>query len=278
MVALSAVKAKVWLLYLQSSKRTLSFNVIREICSYIEGPYFFAAIRERTMEVYDFNTHKATQHQLPTNVWSGYIQVDRSTVLIVGLQVMTLDIFTLQITPQAPLPTHRGYVGLAKAGSTVFAFGGYHGGPRKVCDKNSVPLAGWNSLPPMHYARSHFTPCAFKALLYLTSTKARSHRTVETFSPNTETFTVLSVSLPAELQLGCSSVAFVANEELFLLTHKMEMACWRIECEFHFRVSSTARNLYSSHPPLVVGTEVYIAVASKVEKWTLPLILLSKPL
>ena len=91
---------------------------------------------------------------------------------------------------------------------------------------------------------------------------------MESFSLHTETFTVLPVSLPAQLQLYCGSVAFVANEELILLTEMKQMARWKIDTA-DFLVSATDRECWSLHPPLIVGTEVYIANYSKVEKWSL---------
>ena len=273
-VQLSAVKAKVWLLHLQSSGSvvaSLSLDVIREICSYIEDP-LFAALYNQTLALYDFSTHNTTQHALPIDVRSGYIQVDRTTVLIVDYEVLTLDLLTLHITPLAPLLTPRNYVGVVLVGNTVFAFGGFHGeSPLTVCEKCSVPLTHWTQLPSMHYARSDFTPCAYKALLYLVSTAAEDHRTVESFSPHNETFTVLAVSLPEDLELGWASVAFVANGELLLLTGHRQMARWRIESEAHFRVSATSRGCFSFHSPLIVGIEVYIAntYSERLEKWSL---------
>ena len=65
MAELSAVEAEVWLLYLQSSGGTmgsLSLNVVRELCSYFQNPRFFAAIGDKCMELYDFNTRKTTRH------------------------------------------------------------------------------------------------------------------------------------------------------------------------------------------------------------------------
>ena len=81
---------------------------------------------------------------------------------------------------------------------------------------------------------------------------------------------MLPVSLPADLVLGCGSVAFVANGELILLTDSKQMARWKVG-EPHFRVSAIDRGCWSFHSPLVVGTEVYIAnkEGSKVEKWSL---------
>ena len=53
------------------------------------------------------------------------------------------------------------------------------------------------------------------------------------------------------------------------------MARWKIESKSHFRVSDTERECCSFHPPLVVGTEVYIGnvyiSGGRVEKWSLEL-------
>lgn len=155
-------------------------------------------------------------------------------------------------------------------GNAVFAFGGFDTDSMKVCEKCSVFLTSWAPLPPMHYARAGFTPCPFQGLLYLVSTDS-SHGAVESFSSHTETFTVLSVSLPEDLLLECLSVAFEVDGELILLTERQQMARWKIEHEWHFRVSATDRECGSLHPPFIVETVAYIANAKgpKVEKWSL---------
>ena len=261
----------MWLLHLRASGSTvgsLSLNVTREICSYIQDQ-LFAAICWESMQLYDLNTHKTTQHRLHVYVFSGYVQVDRTTVLIVGEEVLTLDLLTLQTTPLPALLTPRNCVGVAQIGNTVVAFGGNVDYKiSALCEKSSFPRTHWTPLPPMHYARHSFTPCAFQALLYLTSTI--DHRAVESFSPHTETFTVLPVSLPPNVKLGCGSVAFMANGELILLTGGKQMARWKVG-ESHFHVSAMDRECSSFHPPLIVGTQVFIAnaVSLKLEKWSL---------
>ena len=156
-------------------------------------------------------------------------------MLIVG-EVLTLDLLTFQTTPLSPFLTPRDYVGVAQVGKAVFAFGGrYDTNPKKICEKSSMPCTHWSSLPPMHYARTLFTPCVFQALIYLASAN-RDHEAVESFSPTTETFTVLPVSLTPDLVLGFGSVAFIINGELVLLTGCQQIARWKVE-EAHFRVS-----------------------------------------
>jgi len=165
MAVLSAVEAKVWLFYLKSSRGSLSFNVVREICSYFEDPRFFAAISQESMELHDFITHTTTPHQLPTIVQSGYIQVDRNTVLIVGYEVMKLDLLTFQATPLVPLLTHRNCVGVAQVDKTVFAFGGSNGVPMTVCEKCSLSPTHWIPLSPTHYAKTCFISCTARGIL-----------------------------------------------------------------------------------------------------------------
>ena len=162
-INLYAVGAKVWLLYIQCFgcvRGRLSFNVVGEVCSYFQHP-LFAVIGGSRMLLYDFNTQQTTKHQLPTDVSSGYVQVDRTTVLIVGKEVRALDLLTLKVTPLPPLLTPRDGVGVAQVDNTVFAFGGGDdNNPMTVCEKCSVtPHIGLHSLL--------CTPCAFHALLYL---------------------------------------------------------------------------------------------------------------
>jgi len=192
-------------------------------------------------------------------------------VLIAGREERTLDLLTFQNTLLVPLLSPRNGVGVAQVGATIFAFGGTRKGPLTVCEKCSVTLTDWLPLPHMHFARAHFTPTFFKVLLYLVSTRAQDCRAVESFSPYTETFTVLPVSLPADMELCWDSVTFVANGELTLLTAGRQVVSWKIEKEAGFRVSDTDRECFSLRPPLIVGTLVYIAneCSQKVEKWSL---------
>jgi len=80
---------------------------------------------------------------------------------------------------------------------------------------------------------------------------------------------MLSVSLLPDLVLSLPSVAFVANGELIIFTGFMQMTRWKIEAEPYFRLFTTDRGYCSLHPPLIMGTEVYIANGLKVEKWSL---------
>ena len=233
----------------------------------------FAAVLGEKLEIYDLNTQQTSRHTLTQAVFGGCIPLDRETLLFVGEEVMTLDLLTFQTTTQAPLLSPRIWPGIAKVGNDVFAFGGQNSDLKilTVCEKWNLQDKRWTRLRNMHHARNCFTPCHFNSLIYLVSTIVKDHRAVEVFNPGTETFKVLLIPLPAQLVLGCCSVAFVANGELCLLTNNKQKACWKIESECDFRLSYTSRKYWSNQQPRIVGTQVLIACNGRVVKLNLEL-------
>lgn len=162
----------------------------------------FTALFRDQLAIYDLKTQETTQRTLAVNLDSpGYIALDRETLMLVGFTVMTLDLHSFQLTSLPNLHTLRNRPGLAKVESAVYAFGGWNSSELIVCEKWSMQQ--WSKLGSMHYARSAFTPCFFQSLIYLAGTRATNHRAVESFSPYTEMFTVLPISLPSQLTLGC---------------------------------------------------------------------------
>ena len=107
------------------------------------------------------------------------------------------------------------------------------------------------------------------SLFYLAGTYAKDHRAVESFSPLTESFTVLPISLPAQLQLCWNSVSFIANGELCVLTNNKQMARWRVESESEFRLMDIDRKCWSNQQPVIVGTQALIALEGRVVKFSL---------
>ena len=126
----------------------------------------------------------------------------------------------------------------------------------KSCEK--YRLADMQSLPlnDMREVRYGFTPCTFRTLIYLPC--PITARTIETFHPNTETFAVLSISLPPQMR-PAMSVSFIANGELYVLTTKKQMGRWRVDSGRLFGVSATNRECWSTQPPLIVDSLVLIA-------------------
>lgn len=231
-------------------------------------PVKYAALYGNQLEIYDIKTQRTTKQTLAKDTgYVGYIEIGDNTLMIMGREVMTLDLRTCQITSLPSLLSPRSFPGVAKGDNCVYAFGGLNG--NKECEKWSFVQNCWTRLPDMHYARGYFTPCPFQSLIYLAATSATDHRAVESFSPQTEICTVLPVSLPLQLTLGYNSVAFVASGELCVLTQHSEMARWRVDSESEFRFSATNKECYSRQPPLVMGKEVLIALKGTVVKFSL---------
>lgn len=235
----------------------------------------FAAVFNDTIELYNIHSQQSTWSRLPVNFgWGGsFIALDRITMLCIGAYpaataVYSLDLSSLQLIAMPPLFTPRAAAGVAIAASFVYVFGGYDN-PNYLnsCEKYSLKTKNWLPLRSMNHRRSHFTPCSFRHLIYLA---CPTPTPIESFNPETETFIDLPLSFPRQPHLF-SSLAFVAYEELFLLTNSKQMARWKINEERQFRISTTLKECWSTQPPLVLDSMVLIACTGRVQKFSLEL-------
>jgi hypothetical protein len=249
----------------EEAKEHLALNNPQEILSPPFERHLFAAVKLDTIEVHDLKSHKSIKRTLPVNFGEGgsYIQVDGQTLICLGARppstdVYKLDIFSFEITPLPPLRTPRCYSGVANANNFIYVFGGEEAPWKwlKSCEKYNLLDKQWLPLSNMMYPRMGFTPCPFRTLIYLPC-PSTTHR-IETFNPETEIFTVISVSLPSQMAYS-GSVSFVAKGELCVLTRGKQIAAWRIESEREFRLLDTDRECGSSQQPLVLGSMVLIA-------------------
>lgn len=234
---------------------------------------FYAAVTRNSVELYNVSTQESTQHTISVDFGNGgsYIALDKQTLLCLGGNTMsttvyTLDLSSLLLTSLPSLHISRCGAGVAKTPRFVFVF---RSAPGSVsCEKYALEGCEWVPLGNMKHGRYGFTPCTFHALIYLPSPKTTL--IIESFSPETELFTELPVTLPIQMQ-GSPSVAFVASEELCVLTGNKQMGKWNIEVESEFRLSATERNCWSTQPPLILDSLVLIAdaISGKVMKFNL---------
>lgn len=233
----------------------------------------FAAVQGKRVELYNVQSGEAVTYTLSVNFGIGcsYVQLDNSTLLCIGAkptdkEVYKLDLRSRTLAPQPSLRLSRQGAGVAKAASFVYAFGGSDGSKaRSSCEKYGIQSRLWQGLRDMLYPRSYFTPCQFRAFIYLASGSVNA---IETFNPETEVFTELPVALPIQFVRDSYSVAFIANGELCLLTTKQQ-AHWRMESASSISLSGINKTLWSTQPPLIVGSIVLIASSGKVEKFNL---------
>lgn len=220
--------------------------------------------------LYDIQSGQISRSTFSVDFGGGgsFIELDKNTLLCLGAvpasaAVYLLDLVSFRLSPQSSLCTPRCSPGVAKVTTCVYVFGsaGASDVNSRTCEKMEVADMRWQELSSrMACSRGGFTPCTFRFLLYLVS----CCRYVETFDPASELFSTLSIYLPPQLQLDSSSVAFIVNEELCLLTGKKQMARWKINSEREFRLSDIGIAVWSNQQPVVVGALVLIACAGGV--------------
>lgn len=239
-----------------------------------ETASLFAAVADNRVELYNIQSQQCTQHKLSHNFGTGgsYIQVDRDTLLCLGglplsSEVYMLDLLSLQLTSLASLLTPRAYAGVAMAKDMIYVFGGQDESldGMNCCEKYMLGEE-WQPLDDMQEQRYGFTPCTYNALIYLLCAFTK---TIETFSPETELFHVLSISLPPQLKKWFS-VSFSHNGELNMLTGGKQLWQWKIGARKRkFQLSATEWSCWSSQPPVVVDSLVLIATNGRVDRFSL---------
>lgn len=234
----------------------------------------FAAVDNCMLTLYDVKSQKSAQHELAatSNGGTSYIELEKNALMCIGgypasQTVSMLNLRSLTFTTLQDLLVQRCAPGVARTDDNVYAFGGRDAfnTALKSCEKWSIAKQTWQPIASMQHPRSDFTPCTHRLLFYLVD---HSVRTIETFSPQTEKFALLPITLPVRLQLLAASVAFVADGELCLLSYK-QIARWRIESELEFRLSSTDRYCWSNQQPLILGPDVLIACEGQVMRFSL---------
>jgi len=241
-------------------------NTLQSLTDAPVNRYFSVAACEHLMQ-YDMFSGSLIERKLSLDFSDGgrFIELDRNILICIGNNPATSAVYALSLValdfwPLSPLLIERNAPGVAKAGRFVYVFGGRDRENEvfRSCEKFDIENSTWSDLGQMSHPRASFIPCYYRSLIYLVSTYSHSHRTIESFSPDTEVFTVLPITLPEELHYGQYSMAFVVGEELFLMNGWYQMAHWKMDSEREFRVSRTEVECWSTQPPLVLGKIVLI--------------------
>jgi hypothetical protein len=228
--------------------------------------------------LYDIQSQQISKRTISVNFGSGssYVVVDYNTLLCVGAvpasyEVYSMDLSSFQLTSLPSLSVPRNSPGVAKVKGYLCVFGGGDAGDVVLssCEKMQLSAQRWERIGSMAQPRMAFTPCSFRSLLYLVSAKKETQRIVETYNADIDAFAVLGVSLPAQLQLGYASVAFIVHGELCLLTGGRQMARLQIDKESEFRLFETSQATWSRQQPIIVGSMVLIANGLGVQQFSL---------
>jgi hypothetical protein len=255
-----------------TSSRT--FFVTRRVKDYSKTE--LAMPYRKFVALYNLQTSATERRDLTVDFKEGgsFVELGRTVLCFGGspasAQAYSLDLRSFQLTPLLPLCMSRKAPGIAKATGFIYIFGGKDSENASLieCEKWSMQdQAHSTMLSSMKHPRAFFTPCSFRALVYLVS--ADAHRAIETFSPTTEAFSLLPVSLPAGIETGGHSVAFIAKEELVMLTSGRQMARWKVDTAGQVALERTDRSCWSGQSPVMRKNKVLIACEGHVEKFSL---------
>jgi len=236
----------------------------------------FAVLYISNLTLYNPVLPKTTKHSLSLNfsIGASYIELDSNSMLCTGgdpatAAVHRLDLSSFKFTPLPALSVPRKGSGVGRANNIFYEFGGKDGSGHDLmeCEKWEMGGDSWTTAGSMNHPKVYFTPCNYHSSIYLVSSWDASSRIVEKFDPDAETFTDLSVSLFTETISFTAS--FVAYGELFLLTDKKQLACWKIATENTFRVVTTNGACDSTRQPRVLGSQVLLANKGNVAKFSL---------
>jgi hypothetical protein len=232
----------------------------------------FAAVYSNRVNLYDLQSGQLSQYKIDEDFGAGtsYIQVDRETLVCLGglpssTDVSELNLSDMELSPMPSLHTPRAYAGAAEVASVIYVFGGQNSSYEglKSCEKYED--CQWFPLNNMQEQRHGFTPCTFRGLIYL---PCAFTSVIEAFSPETELFSLLSVSFPIQLSKWLS-VSFVARGNLCVLTGGKQLWQWKIGSRRKYRLSATEWSCWSSQPPRVMDSQVLIVNNGKVERFSL---------
>lgn len=222
---LSALTARMWLFYLKNllqERGKLSFNVIREIGSYLADRFLLAQVTSTALELFNTSALCWGPHVLhtPIEVYqdSRWVMLEDGRLFCSGGRSTQTDNQALKMLSKAYLLSRDGTVemlpdmliarynhGVIEVLLRIYVFGG---GERKgvyaiiknivqfqQCEKIDLSMHNrkWQPLPDMKEGRWAFNPCLFNEYVYVCG---YGSRLVETFSPQTDRFLSLRVEVP----------------------------------------------------------------------------------
>lgn len=233
---------------------------------------WLSVIYGNSVDLHNLSTSTSEKHLLTVDFKEGGSFVESGNVVLcfggspASTAVYSLTIGSFELQPQRQLNAPRKAPGLAKANGFIYVFGGNDSSNTTLNSCEKWSMRNQSMISSMAHPRAFFVPCTLRRLIYLVS--ADAHKAIETFDLDTETCSLLPVTLPAQLEKGKYSVAFIAKGELVLLTSGKQVARWEMESVI-VTVGRTDRSCWSGQLPVVVGNQVLVACEGCVEKFNL---------
>ena len=214
------VQERVWLFWVRQSDSALqglSTNVLREVCSYIDEELMLPRYRNGTLSLFRLASREILNFSEAPAFPAGTVlcYIGNFKVQYLGRSTSTWILTRTGLHGTASMAEGRYYPGCIHYAHYVYAFGGSNATPRSA-EKYSVLEDRWTALSPMAVSRYAFSPVRQGQKIYLAEVNEASHL-LEAFDTETQTFTVLSSSLPFA---GYSSIAYIFQSELVIVDFK----------------------------------------------------------
>lgn len=242
---------------------TLSFNVAREICSYLEILALYPCFSNSSLTVHTLSLGTSHTHSVKGNFnWQvAMCFIDWRTLICIATarRPCTIDLLTATITFLEDMPSSRDNSGLIRAGSFVYAFGGsVNGKVERLADKYALKDGHWQQIASLPTPKFAFTPCKWKQQLYLAEIDAENS-SLDAFCTLSETYTSYPWKLPSSMN-GC--IGFISSGQLVLLSIGRQRVRWDLEdLERKPQVETLAlandNDAYSNCQPIIFGGNVF---------------------
>lgn len=194
----------IWSKRLSVLFSALSFNLVREISSYLTPNYLLADLRKNSLRFLNVRTQTRTpQVSLHFTIalsleFSRWIVLNSGKVVCCGGKsrkdwlATTYLIGTNGTVEKKPsLLKARGAQGLMQWREFVLLFGGDHNGPLVECESLLLPNGRcWQVLPSMAHGKHSFNPCLLHDIIYL---YGYGSETLEGFSPRQNSYLPLDI-------------------------------------------------------------------------------------
>lgn len=174
-------------------------------------------------------------------------------------QAFTVNLATGTLTPLPDMQMARDRCGLIVYDKVAYVFGGGNEGsafPIAPCAHTSEALSTafnspWERLADMNQPRWRFSPCAWKAEIYLCDALS-----IEIFSPESRSFRLVSIPFPQEEREAC---AYLWQDQLVVLSHNYTTTIRYVDGRLESESSKHALlwKTVAECLPLVWGSRVY---------------------
>ena len=223
---MTSVQVKTWMFFAKRHSQVLcrlSNNLLREICSYISDPCL-PCIQENELKLHNLSTGRVTSVSLTRSFRLGctFCLYRSDRVLCVGdtessTTVLSLSLSSYQLQEFPSTHFTRSFSGvIAWHVDSIYVFGGNVSSPIKEVEKLLTSEDSWTPVPAMQYARIGFVPVRYRDKIILVSS-SYGQLPVESFSPASETYEVLSITVQGH---GNGALAAVIGDEILVILYK----------------------------------------------------------